>query len=374
MENKYKILVVNPGSTSTKLAIFENYDKIWSYTVRHAAEDLAKFFHPIEQLEYRDKAIRNALKENGYELDFDAIVGRGGLLKPTPAGVYEVGEKVKHDLIHAKLEHVCNLGGLIAADLAVDCPRHCYALIADPEVVDEMIPVAKVTGLPEINRKSIFHALNTRAVGRAYAESIGKKYEDLNLLMVHIGGGISVSSHCKGKVIDTNNALNGDGPFTPERAGALPSLQLAELCFSGKYTFNEVKKMITGKGGCAAHLGTTDMIDIENRALAGEEPFKFIFESMAFAVAREMGARAVALKGQIDAIIVTGGIAYSKPFVDLIKDWAGFLGKFVIIPGEDEMGSLATSAYRALTGEYPMVEYLPGISIDQLREMTAKQA
>lgn len=371
---KYKILVINPGSTSTKIAIYENEEKKWGFNVKHPVEELDKFLRPIEQLEYRDRAIRDALKANGFQLDFDAVMARGGLLKPTPSGVYEMNDKIKHDLTYPNLEHPCNLGGMIASDLARDCGPKCHAFISDPEVVDEMMPEAKITGFPQIRRKSVFHALNTKAMGRVYAKSIGKKYEDLNFIMAHLGGGISVSAHCHGKVIDTNNAINGDGPFSPERAGSIPTQQLCELCFSGKYTLAEVKKMIMGRGGCAAHLGTSDMVEIENRALAGEEPFRYVFNSMAYATAKEIGSRAVALKGEVDAIIITGGIAHSKPFVDEIKKWCGWIGKFVVIPGEDEMGSLANNAYRALMGEYKLVDYLPDLTLADLKRMRMQKS
>ena len=361
----YRILVINPGSTSTKLAIYEDEKKVWGKSTQHPAEELAKYQNPVEQRAFREKAIRDFLAADGIAIDFDAIIARGGLLRPTPGGVYLVDAKLDYDLRHAKLEHACNLGGLLACDLAKDCG--CPAFIADPEVVDEMIPEAKVTGVPEIRRMSIFHALNTKAIGRRYAAERGLKYEDLNLLMVHLGGGISVSAHRKGLAIDTNNALNGDGPFTPERAGSVPSDQLVEMCFSGKFTKLEIKKKICGKGGCAAHLGTTDMIEIENRAMAGEEPFKFIFEAMAYNVAKDMGAMAVALEGKMDAIIITGGIAHCKPFIELLRKWAGFLGPFTVMAGEDEMGYLAMNALAVLRGQRSIVEYLPGVTIEQLQ-------
>lgn len=242
-----KILVINPGSTSTKVALYHDDKPVWKESITHTAEEVARFEHPNEQLEMRDSAMHSALREAGIPLDFDAVIARGGLLKPTPGGIYIIDDKVKQDLIHARMEHVCNLGALMADDIAKEIG--CPAYIADPEVVDELMPQARLSGLPELPRHSIFHALNGKSVSRIYADSIGRRYEDLNLIVVHLGGGISVAAHRKGRVVDVNNALNGDGPFSPERAGTLPADQLAEMCFSGKYTLREVKNMINGRGG-----------------------------------------------------------------------------------------------------------------------------
>jgi butyrate kinase len=271
--------------------------------------------------------------------------------------VYAINEQMKHDLIHAQMEHACNLGALIADELAHEC--NCPAYIADPEVVDERMPEAKLTGIPEIQRISIFHALNSKAVSRRYAASIGKHYEDLNLIVIHLGGGISVGAHLKGKVIDVNNALNGDGPFSPERAGTVPADQLAELCFSGKYNLRQIKKMLNGGGGLAAHLGENDMITIASKAERGEQPYKEVLDAMLYTVAKEAGARYVALRGQVDAIIITGGIAHSSYCVGVIRSWIDCLGKIVLMPGEDEMGSLAYNALGALKGELPLQVYQP---------------
>ncbi|MDE7407745.1 MAG: butyrate kinase, partial [Muribaculaceae bacterium] len=269
---------------------------------------------------------------------------------------------IKHDLIHAKMEHVCNLGALIADDIATDA--QCKAFIADPEVVNEFIPESRYTGIPDIHRRSIFHALNSKAVARKYAKEHNTRYEDLNLIMVHLGGGISVGAHRKGKVIDVNNALNGDGPISPERAGTLPSLQLAEMCFSGKFTLPQIKKLICGCGGMAAHLGVTDMRQVMPHAEAGEQPYAEVVSAMAYTIAKEIGSRAVALHGDVDAIIYTGGIAYNKYFTDLISSWVKWIGPIVLMPGEDEMGSLATNALGALNGTLPMQTYAPNDADD----------
>lgn len=352
-----KIFVINPGSTSTKLALYEDEKQVWIGGAHHPVDDLAKFHHINEQYEYRKEFVHRMLKEANISIDFDAVIARGGLLRPTPGGVYAINEQMKHDLVHAQMEHACNLGALIADELASECK--CPAYIADPEVVDELMPEARLTGVPEIRRISIFHALNSKAVSRRYAASLGKHYENLNLIVIHLGGGISVGAHRKGKVVDVNNALNGDGPFSPERAGTVPADQLAELCFSGKYNLRQVKKMLNGGGGLAAHLGENDMITIASKAERGEEPYKQVLDAMLYTVAKEVGARYIALCGELDAIIVTGGIAHSGYCVKTLRSWIDCLGKVVLMPGEDEMGSLAYNALGALKGELPLQVYQP---------------
>lgn len=352
-----RIFVINPGSTSTKFALYEDENIKWKSVVHHSVDELARFSCVMDQLDYRLEAMRRVIAENDIDMRFDAVIGRGGLLKPTPGGVYAVDEAVAHDLIHAEHQHACNLGGLMAADLAakVGCP----AYIADPEVVDEFIPEARLSGLPELPRISIFHALNSKAVARRYARLNGLKYEDLNLIVIHLGGGISVSAHRHGRVIDSNNALNGDGPFSPERAGTLPADALAQLCFSGRYSLDQIRKMINGYGGLTAHLGSNDVADIARRAAEGEEPYRSVLDSMLYGVSRETGARAVALKGDIDAIIITGGIAHSDYCIDRLKQWISWIAPISIRAGEDELGALAMNALAVLTGEMPLSRYAP---------------
>lgn len=352
-----KIFVINPGSTSTKLALYENEKPVWVAGAHHTAEELVHFHHVNDQYKYRKDFILRLLAEAGIPLAFDAVIARGGLLKPTPGGVYAINEQMKYDLIHAHMEHACNLGALIAAELGKECG--CPAYIADPEVVDELQPRARLTGIPEIERISIFHALNSKAVSRKYAAQIGKHYEDLNLIVVHLGGGISVGAHQKGKVIDVNNALNGEGPFSPERAGTIPADQFAELCYSGKYTLKEVKKMLNGKGGLIAHLGTNDVVTIARKAEEGEEPYKGVLVAMLYTVAKQVGAMYVALLGKVDAIILTGGIANSDYCVGQLSKQIDYLAPIVLMPGEDEMGSLAFNALGALKGELPLQIYQP---------------
>ncbi len=351
-----KIFVINPGSTSTKLAVYENEKPIWMTGAHHPTNELARFQHINEQYEYRRDFILARLEKEGIALDFDAVIARGGLLHPTGGGVYPINEKMKHDLIHAELEHACNLGALIADDIAKMCS--CPAFIADPEVVDEFEPRSRISGIPEIQRLSVFHALNSKAVSRKYAASIGKHYEDLNLIVVHLGGGISVGAHKRGRVVDVNNALNGEGPFSPERAGTVPGQQLVDLCFSGKYTKREIEKLLCGKGGLIAYLGTTDMITISSKAAEGEEPYKSVLDAMLYTIAKQVGAMFVTLKGQCDGIIITGGIAHSQYCSSILCEQIDYLAPIIMMPGEDEMGSLAYNALGALNGEMPLQEYV----------------
>lgn len=351
-----KILVINPGSTSTKLAVYEDSTQVWKESVYHSAEELAPYHHINEQYEYRKEHVYTALAKAGISLHFDAIIARGGLLKPIPGGVYRINERIKHDLWNANMEHASNLAALIADDIASH--SGCPSFIADPVVTDELRDIARLTGIPEVPRISIFHALNSRAVSRQYAASIHKKYEELNLIVVHLGGGISVSAHHFGKVIDVNNALNGEGPFSPERAGTVPARQLVDLCFSGKYKYEEIRKMLNGKGGLLAHLGTTDVPTIVRWAHAGNKKHKLVLDAMIYTVAKQVGAMHVALECQTDAIILTGGIAHSQYCTDLLTQWIHKLAPVIIIPGEDEMGALAMNALGVLHGELALQEYL----------------
>lgn len=352
-----KIFVINPGSTSTKVALYDGEKRLWEDNTHHPVTQISGYTHVNEQLEMREDTVRAMLDRAGIPVDFDVVIARGGLLQPTPGGVYRIDDRIKYDLLNARMEHACNLGALIADNLAKE--SGCPAFIADPEVVDELMPEARLTGIPEINRHSIFHALNSKAVSRRYAESIGTTYDSLDLIVAHLGGGISVGAHHDGKVIDVNNALNGDGPFSPERGGTIPADQLAELCFSGRYTLREIKNLLNGKGGVAAHLGLTDMIEITRRAEAGEEPFKHVIESMIYTIAKEIGSRAVALRGHVDAIILTGGIAHSRYVVDKLKEWIDWIGPIVELPGEDEMGSLAYNAMGVMSGRLKPQIYAP---------------
>lgn len=350
------ILVINPGSTSTKFAVYHDEECAYQKTLRHQGEELAPYPTVASQYEFRKTTILNALKEAGIEPKFDIVVGRGGLLRPVKSGAIEVSDAMCRDLTSAQYgEHASNLGGLIARDIARSCG--CKAIIADPVVVDELQDVARISGRPELPIVSIFHALNQKAIARRYAKEAGRDYNDLDLIVVHLGGGISVSAHCHGRVIDTNCALGGNGPFSPERCGTLPVVALMDLCFSGKYTKQEVKRMLLGNGGLMGHLGLNDAQQVEKNAEAGDRKAQLIYDAMAYNVAKEVGSMATVLKGHVDAILITGGIAYSKSFCKYIEDMVGFIAPVKVYPGEDELGALAQNGLRVLRGE-PCQQYL----------------
>lgn len=351
-----KILAINPGSTSTKIAVYVNESPVWVHTIRHSVEELAPFAKVIDQYDFRKQLVLRELEANGIPFEFDAVIGRGGLVKPIPGGVYEVNKALKHDLIYATRSHASNLGGLIALELATMLPG-CRAFIADPVVVDELEDVARISGSPLLPRVSIFHALNHKAIARRYAHEHGANYEELNLIVCHLGGGISVAAHCQGRVVDVNNALDGEGPFSPERAGTLPAGELINLCFSGRFTGEELQRMVTGRAGLAAHLGTTDTLAILGRIDQGDEHARLILDAMIYNVAKAVGGAAVVLQGKVDAILLTGGIAYSEYVVSKLRSYIDFLGTVNIYPGEDEMEALAMNALGALNGELPVKEY-----------------
>lgn len=353
-----RILAINPGSTSTKIAVFSEANPIFVRTITHSTEELSKFEKITDQYAFRKAIIYKQLEEAGIEMDtIRAVVGRGGLTKPIPSGVYEVNETMKNDMVNSPMgEHASNLGGFIADDIARSL-HNARAFIADPVVVDELEPLARVSGHPEFQRKSIFHALNQKATARQHAKSIMRRYEDLNLIVVHLGGGISVGAHRKGLVVDVNQALDGEGPFSPERSGTLPAADLVRTCFSGKFTQKELLQMIKGKGGMTAFLGTNNAYDVEQRAKAGDEYAKFIFEAMAFQVAKAIGAMSTVLKGEVDGILITGGIAHGKWFVNMIIERVYKIGPVHVYPGEDEMRALAVNGLMVLKGEIEVKEY-----------------
>ena len=356
---KRLILTINPGSTSTKLALFEEDKMVFEKNIQHTAEEISKFARVADQFEYRKKIILNELAIRKVNLpSINAVVGRGGVIKPIESGVYSVNEKMKEDLKSGKYgEHSSNLGGLIAEDIALSLPN-AKAFIVDPVVVDELEPVARISGHPKIERKSIFHALNHKAVTRIYSDSISRKYEDLNLIVAHMGGGISVAAHRKGKVVDVNNALDGDGPFSPERSGGLPAGQLVNICFSGDYSLSEVKLMLTGKGGMVAYLGTNSFEKICKMAQAGNTKAQLIKETVAYQVGKEIGSMAAVLKGEVNAIILTGGMAFNKQHVDSIKSMISFIAEVVVYPGEDEMKALASNGLLALNNKIKIKTYI----------------
>ncbi|MGC8575563.1 butyrate kinase [Caldisericum sp.] len=346
-----KVFVVNPGSTSTKIAVFENENSLFEKTIRHSSEELKDFKSIIDQYDFRVNVIEKELKENGFDLrDFDAFVGRGGLLHPIESGTYRVNDDMLKDLMECRYgEHASNLGAIIAYNLAQKVHKPAY--IVDPVVVDEMEPLARYSGLKGIERKSIWHALNQKAVARRAAKDLGKRYEDVNLVVVHLGGGISVAAHKKGRTVDVNNALNGDGPFAPERAGGLPTISLVDLCMSGKYSYEEMKKMLAGNGGLVSHLGTNNALEVEERIEKGDSYARLVYEAMAYQVAKTVGEMATVLYGEVDAIVLTGGIARSQMLTDWIKERVSFIAPVLIYPGEDEMRALLEGALRVLRGE-----------------------
>ena len=346
-----KTLVINPGSTSTKVGVFEDETLLFEETLRHPTEEIAKYASVIDQKDFRKAIILDFLKEkNCAPESLNVIVGRGGLLKPIPGGTYPVSDALLADLkAGVQGQHASNLGGILAREIGDSLGIPSY--IVDPVVVDELTNKARISGMPELPRRSIFHALNQKAIARRHAEKVGKRYEDLNLVVAHMGGGISVSAHCKGRVIDTNNALDGDGPIAPERAGTVPAGALVNLCFSGKYSQRDVLKMLAGKGGLVAHLNQNSVqqicIDIEK----GDQKSKAVLDAMSYSIAKEIGAMAAVLKGQVDAILLTGGVAYNEPVNDVIREHCSFLAPIFIYPGEDEMGALMLNALSVLRGE-----------------------
>ena len=351
-----KILVINPGSTSTKIAVYENETPLLVRNISHTVEELSVYSQVVDQFEFRKNLVLQELEANKIPFDFDAVIGRGGLVKPIPGGVYEVNEAMKRDTVHAMRTHACNLGGLIADKLASSLPN-CRAFIADPGVVDEMDEIPHITGSPLMPRVTIWHALNQRAIARRYAREHDTRYENLNLVICHLGGGISIGAHDHGRAIDVNNALDGEGPFSPERAGTLPAGQLIDLCYSGRFTKDELKKRISGRAGLTAHLGTTDVPAIVASIENGDKKAELILNAMIYQVAKSIGAAAVALYGKVDAILLTGGIAHSDYVVSRLKERISFLAPVYVYPGEDELEALAQNALGALRGELPIAEY-----------------
>lgn len=351
MQEIFRLLIINPGSTSTKIGIFDNEKPVMETTIRHTNEELHPYPTVIDQLDFRKNLILETLNTNGINITkLNAVVGRGGLFKPMEGGTYPVNEKMMEDVKLAKMgQHASNLGALIAHEIASQL--NIPSFIVDPVVVDEMDPIARISGMPEIERISIFHALNQKAVARRAAKDIGKAYEDANFIVAHLGGGISVGAHRKGRVIEVNNALDGDGPFSPERTGGLPVSALMKLCYSGKYTLSEMQKKVTGHGGIVAYLGTNDGREVAKRIGEGDKEAELVFEAMAYQVAKDIGACATVLEGKVDGVLITGGLAYNTMLTDWIIKRVSFIGPVMTYPGEDEMIALAEGGLRVLRGE-----------------------
>ena len=355
---EYRILIINPGSTSTKYAVFDGENEKLIETIRHEHDEITKFAAVGDQFIFRSGLIEKALEKAKIPVSsLDCVIGRGGLLKPISGGVWKVNEAMINDLKEAKRgEHASNLGGIIAHSIAdkADAP----SFIADPVVVDEMNDFARISGHPELPRLSIFHALNQKATARRAAAELGRPYESCNFIVAHMGGGISVGAHQKGRVVDVNNALNGEGPFSPERTGTLPAGQLVKLCFSGKYSEKEIMRKVKGKGGMTAYLGTADGTKIEQMIDNGDKNAKLIYNAMAYQVAKEIGALSAVLSGNIDGIVLTGGLAYSTILTDKISEHINFIAKVFVYPGENEIEALRDAAIRILTGKEDPKEYV----------------
>lgn len=350
------ILAINPGSTSTKIAVYEDNIPRLVRTLRHSVDELSAFPHVTDQFDFRKDVVLRELEADHIPLQFDAVIGRGGLFRPIPGGVYEINRQMLYDAKNAPRPHACNLGCLIAAHLARRIPG-CRAFIADPGVTDELEEVARITGSPLMPRITTWHALNQRAVARRFAAEQKMHYEDLDLIICHLGGGISIGTHHHGRCIDVNNALDGEGPFSPERAGTLPAGPLIDLCFSGRFTREELKKRISGHAGLAAHLGTTDIPEVVRRIEEGDTHARLVLDAMIYQVAKSICASAAVLYGHVDAVLLTGGIAHSDYVISRLTERIAFLAPIHVYPGEDELEALALNALGALRGELEVQEY-----------------
>lgn len=353
----YTSLIINPGSTSTKIAVFEDETMLFEETLRHSTEEIAQYDTIYSQKDFRKQVILDILKEKNFDLTtLDVCVGRGGMLKPIPGGTYAVSDALLEDLkIGKQGQHASNLGGILAREIGDE--QGVPSFIVDPVVVDELEPIARLSGVPSLPRRSVFHALNQKAVAKRYAKDKGVSYKSLNLIVVHMGGGVSVGAHTDGRIVDVNNALDGEGAFSPERAGGVPSGDLVKLCFSGEYTQAQVMKMLVGNAGFNAYIGTNDARDVMKKANEGDENAALVLDAFVYQVAKDIGAASTVLKGKVDQILLTGGIAYSEPLMARIKERAGFIADFTVYPGEDELLALTQGALRVLNGEEEAKEY-----------------
>nr|WP_160721552.1 butyrate kinase [Bacillus sp. USDA818B3_A] len=363
---EFRILTINPGSTSTKIGVFDNEVSMFEKTIRHDAKKINSFPTIIDQYQFRKTAILETLDHEGINISkISAVCARGGLLRPIEGGTYAVNDLMLEDLRSGYAgQHASNLGGIIAYEIAKGL--NIPAFIVDPVVVDELAPIARVSGFTLIERKSIFHALNQKAVARRVAKELGREYSEVNLIIAHMGGGITVGAHQQGKVVDVNNGLHGDGPFSPERAGTVPAGDLIALCYAGDYYREEMMKMLVGQGGLVGYLGTNDAEEVEHRMAAGDEKAQLIYEAMAYQVAKEIGACSTVLSGKVDAIILTGGLACAKRFVKLISDRINWIADVIVHPGEDELQALAEGALRVLSGEEEVKIYLENFSTSKI--------
>lgn len=355
----YKILAINPGSTSTKFAVYFDEKCVLNKTIRHSLADLVNYENIIDQFDFRKGLIIDALVDDGLDIDsIKYIIGRGGLTYPVESGVYRVNNLMLQHVRKGVLgQHASNLGPLLSDFIALQIPD-AQAFIADPVVTDELEEIARISGNKHFTRLSIFHALNQKATARKHANKMGKKYDEMSLIVAHLGGGISVGAHKNGRVVDVNNGLNGEGPFSPERSGTLPAGQLIDICFSGKYSKAEIERMVLGEGGYVSYLGTNNAKVVEDRAAAGDKNAAFIQEALFYQIAKIIGEMATVLEGKVDAILLTGGLAFNTQLEKYIKTKAGFIAPIYNYPGEDELEALAMNALRIARGEELVKEYL----------------
>jgi len=357
MNKEYMILTVNPGSTSTKIAVFNGEEEVFTRVISHSAEELKAYARIYDQYSFRKGLVMDTLTEQGIELEsLDALVGRGGNMKPVVGGTYSINEQMLKDLEQGIMgQHPSNLGAVIVSEIAGSLGIPAY--VVDPVIVDELEDIARISGMPEIERKAKDHPLNQKAAARRAAAELGREYRELNLLVAHLGGGISLGVHRNGRIVDVNNVLDGDGSFSPERSGGLPVGSLVELCFSGRYTKSEIMRKIVGGGGLTAYLGTNDGREVMKRIKAGDQYARLIYEAMAYQIAKEIGAGATVLKGKVDAIVLTGGMANDKELMGWIEERVEFIAPVKVYPGEMEMKAMAQGALRVLRGEEEVKEY-----------------
>lgn len=339
------------------MAVFHDDKVVFERNIKHSAEELKAYDEVTDQLPFRKRLVVDELEANDIAFDFDAVVGRGGLARPVESGVYAVNELMLEETFNARHKHACDLGCLIAHDIAAKIPQ-CQCFIADPGNVDELCDEARFSGSPLMPRICIWHALNQRAVGRLFARQIGRRYEELNLVICHLGGGISIAAHQHGRALDANNALDGEGPFSPERAGSLPAADLIRLCFSGRLTEEELLKRISGHAGLTAHLGSNDLKEILHRIEGGDDHARKVVDAMIFHTAKCIAAEGAVLCGKVDAVLLTGGMAYADYVVSRLKERVAFLAPVHVIPGEREMEALAMNALMVLRGEMVAKEYV----------------
>ena len=351
-----KILAINPGMISTKVGVFHDERLVMHATLNHPFDELCRYPFIMDEYDYRKEKVTDELRRNDIPMDFDVIVGRGGLVKPIESGVYELNDEVVEDTRHPRLHHACNLGGIMALNMSREISG-CRAFIVDPGVVDELDDVARVTGLPELPHQTIWHALNQREIAKRHCREHGVKYEEQDLIVCHMGSGISFAMHHHGRAIECSDALSGDGPFSPSRAGMLPTVQLVKLCYSGKYTEEEMLRKINGHSGLTAHLGTNDVKEVERRIAQGDSHARLVLDAMVYSIARWMASLAPTTNGHVDAVILTGAIANSKYVTDALTRRLSFLAPVFVYPGEDELTALAMNVLRAMRGEQKIKRY-----------------